>query len=194
MHHAGADTPADPHDSTRGFWYSHIAWLFHRPDAFHAPAVQRRFAPDVAADSVLVGLNNPWLVYGMQVALFALLWPLLDPAAAFWCTAGRLVFQYHATFLVNSACHRWGYRNYETPDRSTNCWWVALLTLGEGWHNNHHAAPYAAAAGHRAWEFDLSWLVILGLSRLGLAWDVREPHTRTTGPVTVVEEQPQGAT
>jgi stearoyl-CoA desaturase (delta-9 desaturase) len=76
-------------------------------------------------------------------------------------------------WLVNSASHMWGYRNYATNDRTVNSWWVGLLAAGEGWHNNHHAAPSVAAHGHRWWELDLSYLFIRGFELVGLAYDVK---------------------
>jgi stearoyl-CoA desaturase (delta-9 desaturase) len=84
----------------------------------------------------------------------------------------RVVFVLHGTWLVNSATHMWGYRNYETKDESKNLWWVALISYGEGWHNNHHAYPRMARHGHKWWEFDVTFLTIRILERLGLAWNV----------------------
>ena len=84
----------------------------------------------------------------------------------------RLVYVLHATWLVNSASHMWGYRNYPTKDNSRNLWWVGLLAYGEGWHNNHHAFPRSAQHGHRWWELDQTYFVIRFLEVIGLAWDV----------------------
>ena len=84
----------------------------------------------------------------------------------------RLVYVLHVTWLVNSASHMWGYRNYETTDDSRNLWWVGLLAFGEGWHNNHHAFPGRAAHGHRWWEIDVTYLAILAMEKVGLAWKV----------------------
>jgi len=89
-----------------------------------------------------------------------------------WAVVIRTVYVWHITWLVNSAAHRWGYRNYTTTDHSTNNWMVALLTNGEGWHNNHHAAPRACSQGHRWWEIDLTYSFVRGLQLVGLAWDV----------------------
>ena len=83
-----------------------------------------------------------------------------------------MVIVFHVTWLVNSASHMWGYRNYETTDDSRNLWWVGLLAFGEGWHNNHHAYQRMAKHGHRWWEFDPTYLGILTLEKLGLAWNV----------------------
>src|SRR6202043_1145391 len=90
-----------------------------------------------------------------------------------WGIFFRIVMGHHATWLVNSATHIWGSRRFETRDRSTNCWWVSLLTLGEGWHNNHHKYPSSAKQGLRWWELELSYLWIRALEKLGLVWSVR---------------------
>ena len=89
-----------------------------------------------------------------------------------WGVLVRTVYVWHITWLVNSASHRWGYRNYETPTSSRNNWFVALLTNGEGWHNNHHATPRACSQGHRWWEIDLTFTFVRMLQVVGLAWDV----------------------
>jgi len=90
-----------------------------------------------------------------------------------WAMCLRTVVCYHCTWFVNSASHIWGYRNYDTTDRSRNLWWVALLSYGEGWHNNHHAHQRLAPHGHRWYEFDVTYLVILGLEKVGLAWNIQ---------------------
>ena len=89
-----------------------------------------------------------------------------------WGLFVRMVFLLHSTWMVNSASHMWGYRSYETTDDSRNNWWVALVTFGEGWHNNHHAFPTMARAGHRWWEIDTTFWVIKTLEKVGLVWDV----------------------
>ena len=89
----------------------------------------------------------------------------------------RQVFVMHATWLINSATHIWGYKNYETHDDSRNLWWVSLLTYGEGWHNNHHAFQRMARHGHRWWELDVTWITIRSMRLLGLAWNIADdPH------------------
>jgi stearoyl-CoA desaturase (delta-9 desaturase) len=83
-----------------------------------------------------------------------------------------MVIVFHVTWLVNSATHIWGYRNYETSDDSRNLWWVGLLAFGEGWHNNHHAFQRMAKHGHRWWEVDVTYWAILAMEKLGIAWNV----------------------
>ena len=90
-----------------------------------------------------------------------------------WGTFLRVTVGLHATWLVNSATHLWGSRRFETRDDSRNSFWVAMLTFGEGWHNNHHAAPQSARHGLTWYEFDLNWYGITALRRLGLAWDIK---------------------
>ena len=91
-----------------------------------------------------------------------------------WGLCARMVVCYHCTWFVNSATHVWGYRNYHTSDRSRNLWWVAVLSYGEGWHNNHHAHQRLARHGHRPHEIDPTYMVIWSLKKLGLAWDVQD--------------------
>ncbi|MCA9247791.1 MAG: acyl-CoA desaturase, partial [Planctomycetales bacterium] len=93
-----------------------------------------------------------------------------------WGMFLRLAFVLNATWLVNSASHMWGYRTYETTDDSRNNWWVALLTYGEGWHNNHHAFPAMARAGHKWWEIDITYWALKLMQFTGLAWDIVDGH------------------
>jgi stearoyl-CoA desaturase (delta-9 desaturase) len=96
-----------------------------------------------------------------------------------WAGIVRVMVMLHVTWFVNSASHVWGYRNFETTDDSRNLWWVAIITFGEGWHNNHHAQHRSAAHGMRWWEFDLTYLIIRMMKSVGLAWDIVLPDTTT---------------
>ena len=98
-------------------------------------------------------------------------WPMAASLVV-WGMFVRLSFVLHSTWLVNSASHMFGYRNYETTDDSTNLWWVGILAFGEGWHNNHHAYQRMARHGHKWWEVDLTYVAICALEKLGLAWNV----------------------
>ena len=109
----------------------------------------------------------------IQVVLGVLLYWLGGWSLVVWGIFLRLVVVFHCTWFVNSATHKFGYRIYDTGDRSTNCWWVALLTYGEGWHNNHHAFQYSARHGMQWWEIDLTWMTIQVLQALGLASNVK---------------------
>jgi stearoyl-CoA desaturase (delta-9 desaturase) len=139
----------------------------------HAPAQSEipRFTKDIADDPVYQFFQN-YMVH-IQVALGVLLLVLGGWPFVVWGIFVRVVAVYHCTWLVNSATHKFGYRTYESSDNSTNCWWVALLVYGEGWHNNHHAHQYSARHGMQWWEIDLTWMTIQLLQSLGLAWNVK---------------------
>ncbi|MDR5639570.1 MULTISPECIES: fatty acid desaturase [unclassified Thermosynechococcus] len=167
-HHLYSDQPNDHHDSRKGFWWSHIEWMFREVPA---EAEIPRFTKDIADDPVYQFLDKYFLPIQVVLAIVLYLWggwPFVV-----WGIFVRLVTVYHTTWLVNSATHAFGYRTFETTDHSTNCWWVALLTFGEGWHNNHHAYQYSARHGLQWWELDLTWLTIRLLQLLGLATKVR---------------------
>ena len=123
------------------------------------------------------------LDHGLLLAaiLFALGWMWLGTAMGgiswvLWGVCARVVVMYHATWFVNSAAHTWGYRNFETGDDSRNNWWVALMSFGEGWHNNHHAQQRSAAHGMRWYEIDITYITILLMHACGLAWKVVKPQ------------------
>ena len=173
IHHAHTDTDEDPHDAHRGLLWTHVDWLYrpnkNRPDI----AEQRRFTKDLWDDPFYQFLRKAHvpLQIALGVALFfAGGWPWLV-----WGIFVRLSVLYHVTWFVNSAAHRFGYQTYSTGDKSTNCWWVGLLTWGEGWHNNHHAFPFSARHGMQWYELDPTWLVIKLLRSTGLAHDVKLP-------------------
>ncbi len=176
MHHAYSDKTKDPHNATRGFWFSHIFWTCYNDPSRDDPKVLRRFARDIAADPVLVFMSKDSFILGAQLVLLALLWIFGGFDFMVWGIFVRLAALYHATWFVNSASHMWGYRSYEVDDSATNCWWVGLITFGEGWHNNHHAFADVAPAGHRWWEIDFTWMLIRLLRGLGLATDIKLPH------------------
>ena len=170
LHHARSDQPGDPHSPLDGKWWSHLLWIFVRHDQEHMEKMYRHYVPDLAKDPVLRMYERTyalWL-FGMAGVFYAVGgWPFL-----LWGVCVRMFFAYHSTWFVNSATHLWGYRNYETTDQSRNLWWVAILAYGEGWHNNHHAHPKVAPAGHKWWEFDMTWQAIKVLRFFHLAYDV----------------------
>ena len=176
LHHARSDQPNDPHSPTKGFWWAHMGWIFLFNDTFDVYKNYRAYAPDLDREAVYRFLNKTHGLY--QVILGVILyawggWPFL-----FWGIFLRTVFMWHATWLVNSAAHIWGYQTWANGDRSTNNWWVALLTFGEGWHNNHHAFLRSAAHGLKRWELDLTYLTIRGLAALGLASNIHLPTSK----------------
>ena len=153
-------------------WWSHLYWLFVYHDKKHNEALYRQYVPDLAADPIMQFFEKTYgyILFASAIAMYLIGgWPLL-----LWGCCARMVFAYHSTWFVNSATHLWGYRNYETTDESRNLWWVAILSYGEGWHNNHHAHPSTARAGHKWWEFDPTWLAIKSLRAVGLAYDVND--------------------
>ncbi len=179
-HHALSDQPGDPHSPRDGVWWSHMLWLAWVPEGEDHEAYKRRWVPDLVKERALRVIDRGFLLWNLLAAagLFALGYGLGGAALAWsflvWGMFVRLVYVLHSTWLVNSATHLWGYRNYATRDGSRNLWWVALLTYGEGWHNNHHAHPRVASNRHRWWEVDPTFAVIRVLRRLGLAWNVVE--------------------
>jgi stearoyl-CoA desaturase (delta-9 desaturase) len=175
MHHAFSDHGGDPHNSRKGFFWSHIGWMCQRDERLTDMATLRKWARDIHRDPYMNALTPMWVQIGVQALLGVLLLALGGWAYVTWGIFVRLVVVYHVTWFVNSATHRWGYRNYESSDTSRNTWWVGILAFGEGWHNNHHANPDVAPAGHKWWEFDMTWLTIRCMERLGLAYDVKRP-------------------
>mgnify|MGYP001797962542 FL=1 len=111
----------------------------------------------------------------MQIALGLLLYAVGGWPFVLWGIFVRLVVVYHCTWFVNSATHKFGYKTFNSKDYSTNCWWVAVVTYGEGWHNNHHAFQFSARHGLQWWEIDATWITIQLLSKLGLATKVKVP-------------------
>lgn len=168
IHHLHSDQPFDPHDSTQGLWWSHISWLMHEVPA---KTELSRFTQDIADDQFYRFCHQHYI--SLQVGLAILLYGLGGMPFVVWGIFVRLFVGFHSTCCVNSVCHKFGYRSHGTGDYSTNCWWVAWLTFGEGWHNNHHACQSSARYGVLWWEIDLVWLMIRLLRRLGLATKVR---------------------
>jgi sn-1 stearoyl-lipid 9-desaturase len=167
IHHAFTEKPGDPHSPRDGRWWAHMGWILRGTAQQHSEKVMWRYAPDLMKDPVHVWFNRLYFV-PLIFCGFGLLavggWPAL-----MWGVFFRVTFGLHATWLVNSATHIWGSRRFETSDDSTNNWWVALLTFGEGWHNNHHAFPRAARHGLKWYEIDMNWWNIRVLQLLGLA-------------------------
>jgi stearoyl-CoA desaturase (delta-9 desaturase) len=185
-HHAFADQPGDPHSphvdhgvgwrgALRGLAHAHMGWLFLHTQR----GARKRYAPDLIADPVVSFVDRTFLVWalGGLGAAFGLGWLIGGTlTAAFtgllWGGAVRLLVLHHVTFSINSLCHFFGRRRFDTGDESRNLAWLSLLSFGESWHNNHHAFPTSATHGLRWWEIDTSSLLIRGLERVGLAWDV----------------------
>lgn len=174
VHHAFSDRPQDPHSPTRGFWWAHMLWLFAYDEVLDHPIKYQRYAPDLARDRVHQFLNNTQVFHSILLGM--ILFALGGLPWLVWGLFVRTAFVYHGTWLVNSAAHLWGYQTYDTNEGSRNNWWVALVSYGEGWHNNHHAYLHSAAHGLRWWEFDLTYLVIRTLGWVKLATRIRLPQ------------------
>lgn len=173
MHHANPDTEKDPHNSRRGFFYCHMGWTMIKRAEFDDPERYRRYARDIYSDPYYRWLETTAGQFLPQVALAAILFAIGGWTMVLWGVCLRMTAVYHGTWFVNSATHFFGYRNYEIDDRSRNTWWVALISFGEGWHNNHHAHQQVAEAGHKWWEFDMTMIVIRFLSAIGLATKIK---------------------
>lgn len=184
LHHARSDQEGDPHSPKEGSWWSHAFWLAYKVGGKDQNEYFRKWAPDLYQDRFIRMLDYAFIPINLiasalfMVAGYALGgWPLAISWLV-WGVGMRMIFVLHSTWLVNSASHMWGYRNYETRDDSRNNWWVALVTYGEGWHNNHHAHPRMAKHGHKWWEIDITFMTIRLMQSLGLAWDVVDYRNR----------------
>ena len=179
LHHKHSDTDHDPHTPSHGFTWSHVFWMLRRnADGFEG----RDAAKDLLRDPIMRWIDRLfWLPQLLLAAAFfgagyAYGGALVGLSWVVWGVAVRTVLVFHATWFVNSAAHTWGYQNYtDTGEGSTNLWWVALITFGEGWHNNHHAHPRSAAHGLRWFEFDATYWTIRFLALVGLAHDIKKP-------------------
>jgi sn-1 stearoyl-lipid 9-desaturase len=171
IHHQHSDHEGDPHTPREGTWWAHMGWILTGEGLHHDAAVLARYVPDLMRDPVHVALSK-WHWTSNVIVGLALLAAGGVPYVL-WGIFFRTTVGLHATWLVNSATHKWGSRRFATRDDSTNNWWVALLTFGEGWHNNHHAYPTSARHGLAWYELDANWIGIRTLSALRLAWDIK---------------------
>jgi stearoyl-CoA desaturase (delta-9 desaturase) len=185
LHHAKSDEEGDPHSPVvNSFFWGHMAWNFFSHPQLDTDEDFEHFVPDLCKDKGLVFFQDNFLliniIFGFVV--FGTGWLIGGWFTAIsmvvWSGLIRIVLVWNFTWFVNSATHVWGYQNYDSKDQSRNNWWVAILTFGEGWHNNHHAYPQAACNQHRWHEFDMSYWVIYSMSRLGLVTDVA-PYNKT---------------
>jgi len=180
IHHNHSDVHGDPHSPRDGVLWAHLLWWMPHIPRLDNPEQYARYVPDLRRDPVHRFFQR------YHVALPILLAVGLYAAGQWWAGVGlswliwgmcvRTSVLYHATWFVNSATHLWGYRSFKTRDDSTNLWWVALLTFGEGWHNNHHAFPRSARHGLRWWEVDVTFFLIRCLACVGLAKQIQLPR------------------
>ena len=159
----------------RGLFHAHVGWLF-----IHTQRGKRdRYAPDLIADPTISFIDRTflfWVFAGLALpfGLGYLIGGSLSTALTglLWGGGVRMLVVHHVTYSINSLCHFFGRRDYETGDHSRNLAWLSIFTFGESWHNNHHAFPTSAAHGLRRWQIDPSWMAIRTLESLGLVWDV----------------------
>jgi stearoyl-CoA desaturase (delta-9 desaturase) len=171
-HHLYSDTDRDLHSPRqRGFLYAHLGWLFAGTDRTDWKRVQ-----DLAKYPELVWLDRYYLVPPIVVGF--LVWLFFGWSGLFVGFFLSTVFTWHCTFFINSLAHVWGKRRFATDDDSRNNFALALVTMGEGWHNNHHHYMRSARQGFYWWEIDLTWYALVALSKLGLVWDLKEPPER----------------
>jgi len=172
-HHANSDDPADAHSPVQdGFWHSHIGWvLCHKWDH-----TLWKLIPDLAKFPELRWLNRYYLVPGF--AMGAACYAMGGWQVFVWGFFVSTVLVYHSTFMINSLAHVLGSRRYETKDDSRNNLPMAIFTMGEGWHNNHHFAPASSRLGFYWWEIDLAYYVLRALGALGVVWDLKQPPRR----------------
>ncbi|MCA9174882.1 MAG: acyl-CoA desaturase [Planctomycetales bacterium] len=188
-HHERSDKQGDPHSPhghnggvwsiMKGFLHAHIGWLF---TGFWSTPELRRYVPDLCNDRMLKLVDRfyyAWVAASLLAP--ALLGALIEQSwkgfflGLLWGGLVRVFLTHHATWSINSVCHTFGTREYRSGDHSRNNFVCAMLTFGEGWHNNHHAFPTSARHGLRWWQIDGSWMVIRLMERLGLAWNIRLP-------------------
>ena len=171
MHHQNTDKEGDPHSPNDGGLWAHVGWLLTGETKHSGSPELNPYVPELRKDKFHMWISRwhwiPITVLGIALLVFGG-WPYL-----FWGIFFRTVLGLHSTWLVNSATHMWGSRRFATTDTSRNSMWVALLTFGEGWHNNHHAHPQSSRHGLAWYEFDPNWYGISALRFLGLAWDVK---------------------
>ena len=166
IHHQTADQASDPHSPRDGRWWAHVGWIIFGENQNQDAETVAKYAPDLAAQPFYVWLTAyHWIP---PAVLGVLLLAVGGLPLFLWGFCVRVVTCLHGTWLANSAAHLWGSRRFSTPDDSRNNWWVALLTFGEGWHNNHHAKPASARHGFAWYELDLSWITLKTLRFLGL--------------------------
>jgi stearoyl-CoA desaturase (delta-9 desaturase) len=169
LHHKHSDEALDPHSPKRGFWWSHMGWIIS--ESSHDTRFDK--IKDFAAYPELRWLNKYHLL--PTIALGSTVWLLGGVGALIVGFFPALILAYHGTFTVNSLAHVVGKRRYRTSDTSRNNLWIALWTLGEGWHNNHHHFQSSARQGFFWWEIDVTWTLLKGLRFVGLVHDLREP-------------------
>ncbi len=176
MHHQNTDVEGDPHSPRDGGFWAHMGWIMTGRQLHNHSSALLPYIPDLRKDKFHVWISKwHWLpISVLGIVIFA----VGGIQYLMWGIFLRTVVGLHATWLVNSATHMWGSQRFLTGDTSKNSFWVAMLTFGEGWHNNHHAHPQSAKHGIAWYEFDMNWMGISALRMLGLAWDIKLPKLK----------------
>lgn len=195
-HHEHSDQTEDPHSPLVSFLWGHMGWMVIENCEVSRLEIYARYAKDILRDPFYKKLEGPlyalivlgsWFVFFLAGLAGAFITgSTIQEASQFgaslliWGVFVRTVLVWHITWSVNSLSHLFGYQNYVTSDRSRNNWFVALIAMGEGWHNNHHAQPRSAKHGHRWFELDLTYVSVWLLEKTGLARDVIRPTSKKT--------------
>ena len=154
-----------------------MGWCITKNEELDGFENSARQVPDMRNDPIHVFIDRSHILWTFLLGTGLYVWG--GWSFVFWGVFLRMVLVYHCTWLVNSAAHVWGYQTYKSADESKNLWWVALVTYGEGWHNNHHAFQYSARHGLKWWEFDSTYLTIRIMELLGIAKAVKLPSAST---------------
>ncbi len=170
LHHAFTETDGDPHSPRHGTYWSHMGWIFRGTAQNNSMSTMQRYCPDIVKDPFQLALDKYYWVPTVVVAIG--LFAFGGLTMVLWGIFLRVVVGWHFTWLVNSATHLWGTRRFETRDDSRNNGLIAAITWGEGWHNNHHAHPRSARHGLAWYEFDINWIEIKVMEKLGLVSQV----------------------
>jgi fatty-acid desaturase len=188
LHHQKSDQPGDPHSPREGAWWAHIGWLLVGESKHSDTKMMAKYTPDLSKHRFYTWLNSyHWTLTFMLAAVLFVAGGISTSGfnlkgavgMVLWGTFLRICAGLHATWAVNSATHMWGGRRFNTRDDSRNNVAVALITFGEGWHNNHHAHPTSARHGLAWYEFDISWITLKIMRAIGLAKDVRVAKINT---------------
>jgi stearoyl-CoA desaturase (delta-9 desaturase) len=186
-HHKLSDQPGDLHAPRYGFWWSHVGWIVS--PAFEGTDLDK--VKDLAKYPELRWLDRWWIL--PPVAVGVVTWLIGGWFGLVWGFFVCQTLAWHGTFTINSLTHIFGKRRYDTDDDSRNHWLLALITFGEGWHNNHHHYQVAARQGFRWWEIDLTYYILRGLAAVGLIWDLHGVPDHVRDNVAPPEDEPQTA-
>lgn len=171
IHHAFVETEKDPHSTREGFWWAQMGWVIWGTAQDHDAATLKRYVPDLIKDKGHAFISRYYYV-PIIISAF-ILFAIGGWTMVVWGVFARVVVGWHTTWFVNSLSHIYGQRPFQTNDASTNNWFVAVLTFGEGWHNNHHAFPTSARHGLKWYQFDMNWIAIRLFEKLGWATKIR---------------------